>query len=125
MEKRNLKVLIADDERTIRMVFKKVLSLLGVENVIEAESGQQAIEMFREHHPDLLLLDINMPNLNGDEALEQIHQEAPNVRAIMLTSVAEMDVVKRCILLGATNYILKNNPLDKIKLMLQDSLDRI
>ena len=98
----------ADDEPHIRALLKAVLGQLGAEVVAEAADGAEAIRLFGEFKPDITLLDINMPKLTGDAALEQILRIKPDALVIMLSSQDSIDTVRRCIDLGARNYILKN-----------------
>jgi len=119
------RVVIADDERTIRMALRNVVRALGCDCVGEAVNGREAMEVYRKEKPDLLLMDINMPEMNGNEALAVIIREFPAAKVVVMTSVSEMNIVRDCIKLGAINYILKSNPLDKIKGMIAETLERI
>ena len=114
-KKKPLRVLIADDEERIRTLIKRVVLKLGYTIASEAETGLEAIELYRKERPDLLLLDIKMPLKDGDEALGEIISEFPEACVIMMTSVAESDTVKKCIKLGAVDYILKTNPIKSIR----------
>jgi len=108
-------VLITDDEQHMRSLMLTAMKSVGLEIVGEAKSGQEAVDMFKEHQPDLLLLDINMPVKNGLEALQEIMTAFPDAFVIMFTMVSEMETVERCIDLGARNYILKDAPITEIK----------
>ncbi len=88
----------------------------------QAVNGNEAVSMFREAKPDLLLMDINMPLKTGEEALEEIRAEFPGARVIMLTSVIESETVEKCLSLGAVGYIRKDSPVDEIKAIISDSL---
>ena len=77
----------------------------------------------REQKPDLLLLDINMTVKDGIETLEEIRNEFPSAVIVMLTSVSDMDSVKKCIEMGATDYILKSSPLDDIRQTISDAME--
>ena len=92
-----VRVLIADDESHIRYVLKTVARKEGMDVVGEAGNGEEAVELFRQHKPDLLLLDVNMPLKNGDEALLDVLREFPAAKVVMLTMVADADVVQRCL----------------------------
>jgi YesN/AraC family two-component response regulator len=108
------RVLIADDEKYIRGFLRVLISRMDCEVAGEATNGQEAIELFKEEKPDLLLLDINMPFKTGEEALQEIMSQFPDAFVIMLTSVVDLESVKKCIDLGAANYILKNTPVKDI-----------
>ncbi len=121
-QKPKRKIVIVDDEANIRFALKKLCQLLEVEVAGEGGSGEEAVALYAREQPDLILLDINMPRKNGDQALEEILKINPAAYVMMLTSVADMNTVRKCIALGARNYILKDNPLPKIKDMLVKSL---
>ncbi|MDD2776057.1 MAG: response regulator transcription factor [Gallionella sp.] len=108
MEKHKVKVLIADDEEHIRSLLHLIFTALGAEVVGEASDGEQAISLYKQHRPDMVMLDINMPKLDGVHVLKQIMQINPQTLVIMLTSLNAITVVRECIDLGARNYILKN-----------------
>jgi len=105
-----MRVLIADDQNSIRDVIKMIVTNMGGEIVGEACNGQEAIDKFSEIQPDLVLLDINMPKMDGVEALKQIKLSHPDARAAMLTSQNTTDIVRTCIGYGASHFILKTDP---------------
>ena len=109
-----LRVVIADDEKNLRRSFSILIQKEGMIVAGEATNGQEAVELYRQHKPDLLMLDINMPLKNGDEALVEVLKEFPDAKVLMLTMVADAEIIQRCIGAGAINYILKDNPLDDI-----------
>ena len=115
------RVVIADDEAHFRYILRNVVQKEGMIVVGEAADGQTALDMFRQCKPDLLLLDINMPVRNGDEVLLDILKEFPAAKVIMLTMVADAEVVRRCLGAGALNYILKSHSTDDIRRILRDA----
>ena len=121
MSTRKVRAMTADDEPHIRALLKAVLGQLGAEVVAEAADGAEAIRLFGEFKPDITLLDINMPKLTGDAALEQILRLKPDALVIMLSSQDSIDTVRRCIDLGARNYILKNNSAEEIIKFLKET----
>jgi two-component system chemotaxis response regulator CheY len=121
MTDRNPTVVVADDEPHIRMMMKVVLARAGFDVVAEASNGREAVEQCRLHKPDLVLLDINMPVMNGDEALSEILKDVPGVAAIMFTSVADSMTVERCIGMGAANYLRKDAPVQQISEMVRQT----
>jgi len=121
----NCRVAIADDEAMIRYALKSIIKDLKMDCVGEATNGQEAIALYEKEKPDIMFLDINMPVKNGDEVLNDIHVKFPNSNVVMLTSVAETETVQQCIRAGALNYILKTNPLDKIKVMIEEIVKNI
>jgi two-component system chemotaxis response regulator CheY len=108
MEQHKVKVLIADDEEHIRSLLHLIFTSLGAEVVGEASDGEQALSLYKQHLPEMVMLDINMPKLDGIHVLKQIMLINPKTLVIMLTSLNAITVVKECIDYGARNYILKN-----------------
>lgn len=108
MENHRAQVLIADDEAHIRSLIRLIVESLGAEVVAEAADGEQALNMYRKFIPDMVMLDINMPKLDGISVLKRIMEINPRTLVVMLTSLNALDVVKECIDIGAYNYILKN-----------------
>jgi two-component system chemotaxis response regulator CheY len=121
MEMKKPKVIIADDEAHCRMLMKAVLSSMNCEVVGEASNGMEAVSLYQKHKPHLMLLDINMPLKTGDEALQEILQEFPRAFIIMLTSVADMASVEKCIAIGAANYIRKDTPIEEIRRIIKET----
>ena len=121
MENPKIRVLIADDEAHIRALLGAIVSRLGGEVVALAGDGEEAVRLYELHRPDLSLLDINMPRLNGDVVMARIMKINPDALVVMLTAQDSVDSVRRCIDLGAQNYILKNNPAEKIFELIQGS----
>ncbi len=122
-EKKRVRVIVADDELHIRTLIKTVMKSMQAEIAGEAKNGQEAIDLFRLEKPNLLLLDINMPVKDGEKALKEIIDEFPDAFVIMLTSVADVDTVKKCLDHGAANYILKDTPLNDMKKMIKETWD--
>lgn len=108
MEKRKAKILIAEDEAHIRSLIALIVTSLGGEVVAEAADGEQALSLYRQHRPDMVILDINMPKLDGIFVLKEIMAINQRTLVIMLTSLNTLDVVTECLNSGAWNYILKN-----------------
>ena len=123
-EKRKSRAVIADDENHVRRLLKSVLQKMNCEIVGEAKNGQEAIDLFREKKPDLLLLDINMPFKTGKEVLEIIMKEFPGAFVIILSSIADMESVEKCLELGAANYLRKDTPLTQMKKIIHDTWKR-
>ncbi len=114
-QKRKPRVLLADDELHIRALMKAVIKSINGEIVAEATNGQDAVDLFNEHKPDLMLLDINMPIKTGEEALEEVIRKYPNALVIMLSSLSDAKSVEKCMKFGAANFIRKDTPIDKMK----------
>ncbi|GLZ86450.1 hypothetical protein Pres01_25010 [Metapseudomonas resinovorans] len=112
---KNVKTLIADDEDHIRLFVKTLLMGMGCDVVAEARNGQEAIALFEQHHPDLVLLDINMPILDGRAALRALRAQSDDVTIIMLSSLAGADVVEDCLDAGADYLLRKDLPLEDLR----------
>lgn len=117
------RVILADDEKHIRAMMKAVISSLNCEIVGEAADGHEAVDLYKKEKPDLLLLDVNMPQRSGIDALREIKREFPDALVIMLTSVVDMENIKQCIALGAANYIRKDTPITEMKQIIKDTLE--
>lgn len=117
------KVLIADDEPHVRKFVSLILKRLGASEILEAENGEKAVEIFKAEAPDLTLLDVNMPKLDGLEALALLMDARPDAVVVMLTSVANRQTVEQCSQLGATDYLRKDLPRDEMQATLQRIID--
>jgi two-component system chemotaxis response regulator CheY len=117
MENKKRTLLLADDEAHIRTLMKTIIKPLEFDSIVEAKNGQEAITIFKDCAPALTLLDINMPLITGIDALKEIKKIDPNASVIMMTSLNDHESVKTCIENGASNYILKDNPIEEIKSM--------
>jgi DNA-binding NarL/FixJ family response regulator len=105
--RRKVRVLVADDEPHVRTVITSIVQALGAEIAAEAGDGEEAVALFRRTRPDVVILDINMPRLRGDEALPLILGIDPRAIVIMLTAQDTFDTVNACLDRGARHYILK------------------
>jgi adenylate cyclase len=101
-------VLVVDDNRVNRLLIARSLEQLG-HRVAFAENGRQALEVLRDRHTDLVLLDIEMPELNGYETLEALRADSKlrDIPVVMMSSIEEVDSVARCIESGAEDYLFK------------------
>ncbi|MFB6949826.1 response regulator [Streptomyces niveus] len=101
-------MLVADDEALVRAAVRAILARdPGIEVVAEARDGQEAVDAVREHRPDVALLDIQMPGLDGIAAAERIHRELPGTAVVMLTTFGEDDFIARALRGGADGFLLK------------------
>lgn len=107
--KNRIRLLLADDHTVVRMGLVAVLGLeKDIEIVAEAEDGGEAVEKFRAAQPDVALVDVRMPGLDGIEALRRIRAEWPEARVLMLTTSELDEDVQRAMELGASGYLLKS-----------------
>jgi len=112
-----VKILIAEDSESIRLIFKEILSLKKHEIVGEAVDGQEAISKFYKLNPELLLLDLHMPKKTGLEIIKKIRSENNDVK-IIVVSGSEGKMIDDCILAGANATILKPfSPNDVLKVI--------
>jgi two-component system chemotaxis response regulator CheY len=111
------RVLIVDDSLFVTKQIGQILSSEGFEVLSTASDGQAGLEKYKELYPnvDLVTMDITMPKLDGVGALEQIVQFDKNANVIMISALGKQDLVKKSLLLGAKNYIVK--PLDRKKVL--------
>jgi CheY-like chemotaxis protein len=101
------RILVVDDSKLVRLAMKRIFSILGYENVIEAMDGREAIDQHAKERPGLIVLDIVMPNMRGDEALAKIRDIDTATPIIMLSSVAKQSEIDRCRSLGITEFLVK------------------
>jgi two-component system chemotaxis response regulator CheY len=111
----NNKLLIVDDALIMRMRIREIAVQAGWEVIGEAANGTQAVEMYRNLKPDLVTLDIVMPEMDGVEALRRIREEAPQARVCMVSAVNQREKLTECIKLGAIDFIVK--PFEKTQLV--------
>lgn len=104
-----IRVLIADDHEVVREGIRLILAAeSGFDVVGEASDGVEAVNLVREFKPDVVLMDLRMPRLDGLEALEQIQEEWPEVAVVILTTYDEDDLMLRGLRAGARGYLLKD-----------------
>jgi two-component system chemotaxis response regulator CheY len=101
------KVLIVDDAAFMRLSLKTMLENNGFEVVGEADNGIKAIEMYKKLKPDIVTMDITMPNMEGTEALEQIVKFDAKANVIMVSSLGQETKVRQAVLNGAKGFIVK------------------
>lgn len=107
----NAKIMVVDDMKMIRTSLKRYLKQLGYENVIEAQNGLEAIALHEKEKPDMIFMDVVMPEVTGDEALKQIRSKDSATPIVMLSSVSDDNVIDECRKLGIAGYVVK--PLTK------------
>lgn len=101
------KVLIVDDAAFMRMAVKKVLDSNGLEVVGEAENGAIGFKKYIELKPDLVTMDITMPDMDGLESLRRIMAYDPNAKVVMLSAMGQEKMVREAVMLGAKSFIIK------------------
>jgi len=117
-------ILLVDDESDIREVLSLPLCDLGYQ-VSEAETGDQALEIFRELQPAIVLTDIKMPGMDGIELLQKIKHENPETEVIMITGHGDMELAVRSLKSDATDFITKPINVDALEIAVQRAKDKI
>jgi CheY-like chemotaxis protein len=117
------KILLVDDEAHIRKFVGLIIKKICAATVFEAPDGQTALDLHEREQPDLILLDINMPVLDGIQTLERLRLTAPEANVVMLTSLANRKSVEDCERLGALAYIRKDTPRDELGANLQQIIE--
>jgi DNA-binding NarL/FixJ family response regulator len=105
----SVKVLVADDHEVVRSGLVSLLADSEIEVVAEAVNGAEAVKLAIKHKPDVVLLDIRMPDLDGLDALDKIRHEVPSTRVVMLSTYDNPTYVARAVALGASEYVLKGS----------------
>lgn len=111
MEKKDLKVLVCDDSILIRKKMKGALTEVGIEQIFEAENGQYAVDFCKENKPDLIFMDIVMPDKDGIAALTEIKEINSDIKVVMASSAGTQSHLKKAVQLGAYDFIQK--PIDQ------------
>jgi CheY-like chemotaxis protein len=108
------KILLIDDEPHIRKYLALIARGLGAPVIIEAGDGLDALAKYQQESPQLVLLDVNMPGMDGLEILAAILAQDPKALVVMMTSLVNRQTVEECLKLGATSYIRKDTPKEAI-----------
>lgn len=107
------RILVVDDSASMRQMVAFALSSAGF-SVDEAEDGQVALGRAQGQKFNAVVTDVNMPNMDGIQALEQIKRLDPDALVVMLTSLANRQTVEECVRLGAADYIRKDTPREEL-----------
>jgi two-component system chemotaxis response regulator CheY len=105
------RVLIVDDAAFMRMALRRILEKNGYEVVGEAENGAVGVRKYQEYHPDLVTMDITMPEMNGIEALKAIRASDPRAKVVMVSALGQEPYIREAIVSGAAYFIVK--PFDE------------
>jgi len=120
-EKNLIKVMIVDDHPLVRYGIKTFFEACDdILLVAEAENGKEAIELYGKHSPDIVLMDMMMPVLDGAEATSQLIKKWPDAKIIALTSFDDNDLIKKSLKAGAVSYVLKNISGEKLAKIIRD-----
>ncbi|MBV8884557.1 MAG: response regulator transcription factor [Chroococcidiopsidaceae cyanobacterium CP_BM_RX_35] len=122
-QKKLIRVLLADNHTLVRAGLRALLQTIeGIQVVAEAGDGREALHLIEVHQPDLVLMDIAMPEMNGLEATARVVKEYPHVRVIILSMHANEEYVLQALRSGAAGYVLKDAGLGELELALRASV---
>jgi DNA-binding NarL/FixJ family response regulator len=111
-----VRVLLADDQRLVRESLGTLLGLLpGIDLIASASDGEEAVALAEEHSPDVVLMDLRMPRVDGIEATRRLREREPNVRVIALTTYADDESVLGALRAGARGYLTKDASSEDIR----------
>ncbi|HVU24251.1 MAG TPA: response regulator transcription factor [Opitutus sp.] len=116
-------ILLVDDEPHIRKFVGLILKSIGAANLVEAGNGEAAVGIYQRDRPDLVLLDVSMPVMDGLETLRRLKEIDPDSVVIMLTSIVNRQSVDEALTLGAAAYIRKDTPKEEIAQTLVETID--
>ena len=107
-------ILIVDDASFMRMMIKDILTKNGFEVAGEAENGVKAVEKFKELNPELVIMDITMPEMDGIQAVKEIKSIDPNAKIVMCSAMGQQAMVIEAIQAGAKDFIVKPFQADRV-----------
>ncbi|AFK86800.1 response regulator [Thermoanaerobacterium saccharolyticum] len=108
------KIMIVDDAAFMRMMIKDIITKNNLGTVIEAEDGSVAVEKYSQEKPDLVLMDITMPEMDGIQAVKQIVKKDPNAKVVMCSAMGQQAMVIEAIQAGAKDFIVKPFQPDRV-----------
>ncbi|ADO76386.1 response regulator [Halanaerobium praevalens] len=108
------KIIVVDDAAFMRLNLKQIMEGLGHEVIAEAENGKDAIEKYQASKPDIMFMDITMPEMDGIEAVKKIKEIDPEAKIIMCSAMGQKKIVINAITAGAKDFIVKPFKKDKI-----------
>ena len=124
MEVKTLRVMVVDDSPIITRKICMMMEMLGYRVVKTAGNGREAIAAYRECRPDLVTMDITMPDMDGIEATRRILAEFPSARIIMVTSHGQEGMIREAIKAGALGYVMKPINPDRFQEHMKNALSR-
>jgi two-component system chemotaxis response regulator CheY len=116
------KIMLVDDAAFMRMMIKNTLNKNGFTNIIEANNGQVAVDNYAAEKPDLVIMDITMPVMDGLQALKKIRESDPDAKIIMCSAMGQEAMVVDALKAGAKDFIVKPFKADRIMKTVQNIL---
>ncbi len=120
-----MKILLVDDSRTIRNIQKNVLSEIGHTDIVEAADGVEALSKLGAERPDLMLVDWNMPNMDGITLVRKVRETDKTLPMIMVTTEAEKSRVLEAVKAGVNNYVVKPFTAETLSEKIKQTMDKI
>ncbi len=114
-----MKILICDDSMLVRKKLSVSLKKIGITEIVEASDGEMAVDMYKKESPDLTLMDIVMPKINGVDALKSILAADPKARVVMASSVGTQENLREAIMAGAYDFLQKPISEDQLKELIE------
>ena len=118
------RILIVDDEKFMRFTLKRILEMDGHEVVGEAGNGLEAVDQYVTLKPDVVTMDITMPEMDGIEAVQKICTQFPDAKVIMCSAMGQTQMVTQCLKNGARDFIIKPFNPERIHTAIKKALDR-
>lgn len=115
-------VLIVDDSKYLRLMISKIMKKIGHTVVAEAGTGEEAIEMYKKHLPDLITMDVVMPKLNGLQAVKEIMILNPKANVIVVTALGHEPLVRQALKLGAKDFVIKPFKVEQLVQAVENTL---
>jgi len=109
-----MRLMIVDDASFMRVAIRRMIEKKEYEVVCEAEDGQDAVDKFKKYRPDVITMDITMPNLSGIEALKEIKKLSSTVKVIMVSAMGQEALIREAVMSGANSFIVKPFKEDKL-----------
>lgn len=113
------RILIVDDQLGIRLLLKEILQKEGY-STFQAANGYQAIEITKKENPDLVLLDMRLPEMNGIEILQELKKISPDIRVIIMTAYGEQELIDTAKNIGILDYITKPFEIEEIRRIVEE-----
>lgn len=101
------KIMIVDDASFMRLSIRRMLEKYDFDVIAEAVDGNDAVEKYKTNRPDLVTMDVTMPNMSGIDALKEIKKMDPHAKVVMVTAMGQEALIREAVMSGATSFIVK------------------